>query len=1130
MPKTDQQRLTDADREEEGRLFAEAILRTMGQPLLVLNGDLRVETANPAFCRAFDVDEAEAQGRLIYELGNGQWAIPELRELFETLLPNNGMVEDYRIEHEFGRNGRRVMVLNAHHMKRENRPDTILIEIADITRQEHAHALLEADKKYIEKIVDSSRDALLILDFELRVKSANETFFNTFRVDPSSAEGRMVYELGNGQWDIPELRKLLEDVLPDNHAFDNYVVEHDFDDLGHRTMVLNARRVDHLQLILLAIEDQTLVRRAERALRETRQLRRVLDNLFAFVGLLTPEGAVIEANQAPLEAAGIALADVQGRQFEDCYWWSYSAEVQAQLRDAIARAALGESSRYDVEIRVAGGRLITIDFMLAPLRDEAGAIIGLIPSAVDITERKRLTEERFQAFLDVSPDALVLVGSDRRISFVNGEAERLFGYARDELVGRPVEMLMPERYRARHIEYLENYFAKPHRRAMGGTLEITGLTRGRREIPLSVSLSAMMMSDETVAIAAARDITERKQAEEALRAAREGADRANALKSRFVAAASHDLRQPLQTIGLLGAVLAQTEMDETNKRAIQQLRNSVEVMANIVDTLLDIDRLDTGQVEPKIDTFPIERLLNRMRSQFGYLAVERGIELRMAPSSAIVRSDPHLLERLVTNLVSNGIKYTESGGRVLIGCRRRGGNLRVEVWDTGIGIPEPRLDNIFEEYYRAPPSGNRVRETGLGLGLAIVKRLSEILEHRVEVRSTPAGSVFSVELPLVQAGAGRGAPLAAHPRENRRAVLLVDDEAGPREGLRLLLELNGYMVQAVATSSQALAHVTQQSTPRLIIADYHLGEGIMGVQLIQSVREAAGWAIPAIVLTGDGSPETRREIENAGCRHELKPVKPEHLLKLVEQLVGYRSGTATSERAPVHPAPTQAPEPTASTGETVFVVEDDREVRGAVRSLLEGIGHNVEEFATAGSFLQALGAEARRGCVVLDVGLPDMSGLVVQERLKAEGRDLPVVVVTGRNEVSLAVHAMRAGAVDFLEKPFEADRLREAVDRALQQGTPHRVDERKSDNEPQSDIAIVDAARLASLTPREREVLALVAAGHPNKEVAHRLNLSPRTVENYRARGMHKLGIRSLAELVRLAIAAEAGGFQMLPR
>ena len=1113
-----------------GHHLDEAILRTMRQPLLVLSEDLRVEKANRAFNRTFSVDEGETNGHLLYELGNGQWDIPQLRELLENILPGNGTIDDYRVEHDFEQIGRRVMLLNANRIVRAGQPDMILLAIDDITAHEQALALLEAEKQYIEKIVDSSRDALLVLDLELRVKSANETFYRMFGIDPEVTVGQPVYELGDGQWDIPQLRHLLEHVLPDNDAFDNFEIEHDFSGIGHRIMVLNARRVDHMQLILLAIEDQTSARGADQALRESALLRRVLDNLFAFVGLLSPDGTVIEANRAPLEAAGIELADVRGEQFEDCFWWSHSPDVQADLRQAIGAAASGETVRYDVEIQVAGGRLITIDFMLAPMRGEDGVIIGLIASAVDITERQRLTEERFQAFLDVSPDALVLVNADGTIGSVSIEAEGLFGYSREELIGQRVEWLMPERYRAEHREHRESYFTNPRRRLMGTDLEIYGLTKDGQEIPLEVSLSPMAMPHGLMTLAAVRDITQRKRAEQAMRLAKEEAVSANARKSRFIAAASHDLRQPLQTMALLGGVLAKTVKDEASRNAVEQLRETCEAMGEIINSLLDLDRLDSGRMEPDITAFPVEQVLKRLRSQFAYAAMERRLELRAVSSSAIAWSDPHRLERLIGNLLSNAIKYTEPGGRVLIGCRWRGSNLRIEVWDTGIGMPEDQLDGVFEEYRRLDPTGSREPVSGVGLGLTIVKRLSELLQHRIEVRSTPGrGSMFSVEVPLARTiKSGReqrkiGSGDTSSNSKPQISVLLVEDEAGPRESLRLLLELNGYAVHAVATANEALDHDSYAFAPRLVIADNQLGVDMTGLQLIQRLRGMTKWDFPAIVMTGDSSSETREAVESAGCRYETKPVNANHLLSVIGGLVGDGAGTPASDASLAIPVPATMPEARPSSGHTIFVVDDDHEIRMSIHSLLTASGHHVDVFATAESFLEAHTGEARRGCLVLDIGLPGMSGLQMLEQLKAEGVNLPVVVVTGRHDVSLAVKAMRAGAVDFLEKPLAPDRLLDAVERALKDSTPN------STAPERSGIVEMPENPFACLTPREHEVLGLVADGKLNKQIAFQLGLSQRTVENYRARAMQKIGIRSLAELVRLAMAAEADGFEVFP-
>lgn len=262
---------------EEG-IELRAVLRTIPQPLLILDGSLSVLHANGRFCETFKVDPGRVEGQKLSDLGNGQWNIPPLAELLEKTLENNSDVKGFRVEHDFPAVGRRVVILNACRLEADRADGRILLAIEDITAQERALWNLEAQKEYAEKIVDASRDALLILGWDLKVKAANETFYETFNVDPAETEGRMVYELGNGQWDIPKLRELLENVLPENNAFDDFEVEHDFDGLGRRIMVLNARRIDHLQLILLAIEDQTEKRGAAASLRmSAERLRRAVE-------------------------------------------------------------------------------------------------------------------------------------------------------------------------------------------------------------------------------------------------------------------------------------------------------------------------------------------------------------------------------------------------------------------------------------------------------------------------------------------------------------------------------------------------------------------------------------------------------------------------------------------------------------------------------------------------------------------------------------------------------------------------------------------------------------------------------------------------------------------------------------
>lgn len=244
--------------------LAEAILQTMDQPLLILGGDLTVKEANAAFYELFGASAAQTRGRRLYELGNGQWDVPELRRLLEQILPERSEIKHYRIEHKFPGIGKRVMILNARRIQADDdRPELILLAISDRTETEQARFELEGHREFQEKLIDSIREALLVLDWDLRVIRANLPFYETFQVSPTETEGRLVYELGNRQWDIPRLRQLLENVLPENNAFDDVEVDHEFEGIGRRIMLLNGRRLDHLDLILLAIRDVTEQRRLE---------------------------------------------------------------------------------------------------------------------------------------------------------------------------------------------------------------------------------------------------------------------------------------------------------------------------------------------------------------------------------------------------------------------------------------------------------------------------------------------------------------------------------------------------------------------------------------------------------------------------------------------------------------------------------------------------------------------------------------------------------------------------------------------------------------------------------------------------------------------------------------------------
>jgi two-component sensor histidine kinase len=277
---------------EEAGMLAEPIVETIRQPLLILSEDLTVRSANRAFYETFQVERAQTEGRRIYELGNRQWDIPRLRELLTEVLSRDEAVEAFEVEHDFDAIGEKILLLSARKLSHAGDPPSlILIAIEDVTEQRRGGWLLENQRELAEKIVDTVREPLLVLHEDLRVQSANLSFYDAFNAEPAQTEGRMVYELGNGQWDIPELRRLLSEILPNDGFFEDFEVQHEFPGTGHRVMLLNARRVDHLQLILLAIEDVTERRWAEQE-REilVGELNHRVKNTFAVVQALATRG------------------------------------------------------------------------------------------------------------------------------------------------------------------------------------------------------------------------------------------------------------------------------------------------------------------------------------------------------------------------------------------------------------------------------------------------------------------------------------------------------------------------------------------------------------------------------------------------------------------------------------------------------------------------------------------------------------------------------------------------------------------------------------------------------------------------------------------------------------------------
>jgi signal transduction histidine kinase/CheY-like chemotaxis protein len=362
---------------------------------------------------------------------------------------------------------------------------------------------------------------------------------------------------------------------------------------------------------------------------------------------------------------------------------------------------------------------------------------------------------------------------------------------------------------------------------------------------------------------------------------------ANLAKSRFLAAASHDLRQPLHALGLWIAQLRSPLGEGERRRLIERIAAAVDEMNDLFNVLLDVSKLDAGMLAADLGDFPVLDLLAKIERTFAQTARDKGLSLRVRPARAWVRSDKHLLERIMLNLVSNAIRYTSRGG-VLVACRRRGERLRIEVWDTGPGIPDNEQQYIFDEFYQIPDP-HRDQRGGLGLGLAIVDRFRRLLDHPIAVRSRLGrGSCFSIEVPLCvphRRDAAPGGLLdATEHKAGEGIVLIVDDDPMVLQAMRGLLESWGYRTITGGSHEAVAAQVAGGPKPDLVIADVHLSGGRTGIDTIAHVRAAFGADIPAFLVSGDTSPERLQQARAQGYTLLHKPVSPMTLRSLVVKL------------------------------------------------------------------------------------------------------------------------------------------------------------------------------------------------------------------------------------------------------
>ncbi len=781
-------------------------------------------------------------------------------------------------------------------------------------------------------------------------------------------------------------------------------------------------------------------------------------------------------------------------------------ETRQELQSAVRHLELSSEEQKTInqetlsvneEYQSTNEELLTSKEELQSLNEELTALNSQIQETL---ERQRTTSNDLQNILYSTDVATLFLDTDLNIRFFTPATKSLFNVIAGD-IGRPLADL--------HSLAEDNALSDDARAVLRNLTPIDreietedGICFIRRILPYRTHDNGV----EGVVITFT-DITERKHTAKALEETKHQAELANVAKSRFLAAASHDLRQPLQTLALLQGLLAKIVKGAQAQTLVARLDQTLDAMSAMLNTLLDINQIEAGTVHAEMVGFPINTILNRLREDFHYQAQAKNLDLKVIPCGLSIYSDLRLLEQMLRNLLANALKYTEHG-KVMLGCRRKAGMLSIEIWDTGIGIPEKEYQAIFEEYHQLD-SPARERSLGLGLGLSIVQRLGNLMGHKVHVRSQRGkGSVFTIEVGL----SSDEIPL---PFENQQlamkstakenigrigTILVIEDDQEVRTLLELFLKDAGHRVATAADGRVALKLVTREKFyPDLILADYNLPNGMHGLQIASKLREKLKSQVPVIVLTGDISTGSLRDIALQNCVQLNKPVKLKELTKVIQQLL---PAQAQPDHLSVSLETDAKP--------TIFIIDDDDGIRAVIRSILEEKNWAVEDYATGEDFLKAY-SPGRKGCILIDVSLPGMTGLDLLARLNRQDNKLPAIIITGHSDVPMAVQAMKGGASDFIEKPISQEELVASIQRALEQS---------EDSGKLLAHRETAARNLAGLTSRQLQIMELVLAGHPSKNIATDLGISQRTVENHRAVIMKKTGAKSLPALARLALTA----------
>ncbi len=778
--------------------------------------------------------------------------------------------------------------------------------------------------------------------------------------------------------------------------------------------------------------DQTVEARTRELSHERFLLQKLLEHLPDAIYFKDRDARFTRVSHTLARRLGCSPDEVIGRTDADFFPAEYAAQAKADENDLMQ----SEESLVGKEEHPhwPDGTESTVITTKVPLRDSHGEVVGSFGISHDVTTIKR-AEERARTVVNAAPTPILLVDRDGVIRVANAAAERTFGYACEDLIGKSIELLVPQQASGDHEQYRPALWKENTTSAIDTGRELLCRRSNGTEFPAELGLNPIMLDDEQVVLVTVFEITLLKQAEETLRRAKEAAEQANQAKSDFLANMSHEIRTPMNAIIGMSELVLDTDLNGTQRDYITIVLESAETLLAIINQILDFSKIEAGKLE--LESIPFD-LCEEVGDTLKSLALRghaKGLEIawRVHPSvPRYLRGDPIRLRQVLVNLVGNAIKFT-SDGEVFVDIELeepvQGGKarLRGSVRDTGVGISPEKLEKVFAPFEQADSSTTR-EFGGTGLGLAITRRVIEAFHGELWATSIPGkGSTFSFTAEFPVSEQPEDAVAIEPPDLSDVPVLVVDDNELNRRILREMLESWGIPVTTVEGAWQAISVLrnrVQNGEPLpLLLSDVHMPE-IDGFELVRQLRQIDGLQqTQVIMLTSGGRAGDIARCEDLGIEmHMMKPVKQSELLEAILVAVGKNAQSVPSTEASFD---YQQIPPL-----NILVAEDGLANQLLARSLLTKWGHTVT-IAENGQLAVDQWRAQQFDLILMDVQMPEMDGLeatrAIREQEQQTGQHIPIIAMTARAMQGDREKCIESGMDEYVSKPVRKRELHAAL-------------------------------------------------------------------------------------------------------